>query len=119
MIIAISSPDGMFNTEFSARFGRCNFFIIIDTETREWESKPNPALNARGGAGPQAVQFLSESGIEAAITGRYGPNAFTTLKAAGIRAYIAKAGTPEQLLDQFISGALEEVNEASGEELHH
>ena len=91
MIIAISSPDGKFNTEFSPRFGRCNYFMIVDTKTREWESKPNPASNARGGAGPQAVQFLSQSGVEAAITGRYGPNAFTTLKAAGIRAYIKSA----------------------------
>jgi len=119
MIIAVSSQDGMFNTELSPRFGRCNYFIIMDTETREWESKPNPALDARGGAGPQAVQFLSESGVEAAITGRYGPNAFTTLKTAGIRAYIAETGTPEELLDRFLSGILEEVNAATGEELHH
>lgn len=34
MIIAVSSPDGKFSTEFSPRFGRCNFFIIIDTDTR-------------------------------------------------------------------------------------
>jgi predicted Fe-Mo cluster-binding NifX family protein len=118
MIIAISSPDGKFNTEFSPRFGRCDFFIIVDTDTRKWESKPNPAANARGGAGPQAVQFLSGAGAEAAITGRYGPNAFTTLKSAGIRAYIADAGTPEELLDRFIAGTLEEVTAATGGELH-
>ena len=119
MIIAISSPDGEFDTEFSPRFGRCNFFIIVDTDTRKWESKPNPAANARGGAGPQAVQFLSATGAKAVITGRYGPNAFTTLKAAGIRAYIAGTGTPEELLDRFLSGTLEEVNAATGRELHH
>jgi len=118
MIIAISSPDGKFNAEFSPRFGRCDFFIIIDTDTREWESKPNPAANARGGAGPQAVQFLSGAGVKAAVTGRYGPNAFTTLKAAGIRAYISDAGTPEELLDRFIAGTLEEVDAANGRELH-
>ncbi len=119
MIIAISSSDGNFNTEFSPRFGRCNYFIIVETDTREWESKPNPAANARGGAGPQAVQFLSGAGAEAAITGRYGPNAYTTLKAAGIRAYVADAGTPEELLDRFLTGTLEEINGATGRELHH
>jgi len=91
----------------------------VDTDTREWESKPNPALNARGGAGPQAVQFLSGAGVEATITGRYGPNAYTTLEAAGIRAYVAEAGNPEELLDAFLSGTLEEVSSATGEELHH
>ena len=119
MIIAVSSPDGKFNTEFSPRFGRCNFFMLIDTDTREWESKSNPALNARGGAGPQAVQFLSSSGVEAAITGRYGPNAYTTLETAGIRAYVAETGTPEELLDRFLAGTLEEISSATGEELHH
>lgn len=118
MIIAVSSPDGKFNAEFSPRFGRCKFFIIIDTDTGEWESKPNPAADARGGAGPQAVQFLSGAGVEASITGRYGPNAFTTLKAAGIGAYIAETGTPEELLDRFAAGTLEEVNAATGGELH-
>ncbi|MGB2955476.1 MAG: NifB/NifX family molybdenum-iron cluster-binding protein [Anaerolineales bacterium] len=118
MIIAVSSPDGKFNTEFSPRFGRCKFFIIMDTDTGEWESKPNPAADARGGAGPQAVQFLSGAGVEGTITGRYGPNAFTTLEAAGIRAYIADAGTPEELLDRCIAGTLEEVTAATGGELH-
>ena len=118
MIIAISSTDGKFDTEFSPRFGRCNFFILVDTDTREWETKPNPAADARGGAGPQAVQFLSGAGVKAAVTGRYGPNAFTTLKAAGIKAYIADSGTPEELLDRFLAGTLEEVNAATGGELH-
>ncbi|MCD4802151.1 MAG: NifB/NifX family molybdenum-iron cluster-binding protein [Anaerolineales bacterium] len=118
MIIAVSSTDGKFNTEFSPRFGRCNFFIIMDTDSGEWESKPNPAADARGGAGPQAVQFLSDAGVKASITGRYGPNAFTTLKTAGIRAYIADAGTPEELLDRFKAGTLEEVNAATGREMH-
>ena len=118
MIIAVSSPDGMFNNEFSPRFGRCKFFIIMDTDTGKWESKPNPAADARGGAGPQAVQFLSGAGVEASITGRYGPNAFTTLKTAGIRAYIADAGTPEELLERFVAGTLEEVNAATGGEMH-
>lgn len=90
----------------------------MNTDTREWESKPNPAADARGGAGPQAVQFLSDAGVEASITGRYGPNAFTTLKTAGIRAYIADAGTPEELLDRFIAGTVEEVNAATGGEMH-
>ncbi len=119
MKIAVSSPDGKFNTEFSPRFGRCQYFIFIDTDTGEWESKPNPALNARGGAGPQAVEFLAKSEIEATITGRYGPNAYKTLEAAGIRAFIANAGSPEDLLNQFNSGTLEEVKSATGPEMHH
>lgn len=118
MKIAISSHDGKFVSPFSARFGRCEFFVFIDTETRAWESKANPAASARGGAGPQAVQFLSDNGVEATITGRYGPNAFTALEAAGIQAFEGDEGTPEELLDKFLAGQLKQVNAATGPELH-
>ncbi|MEA2008319.1 MAG: NifB/NifX family molybdenum-iron cluster-binding protein [Chloroflexota bacterium] len=119
MKLAISSSDGKFNSQFSARFGRCNYFIFIDTETRAWEAKPNPAVNARGGAGPQAVQFLTSNGTEATITGRYGPNAFSAVEAAGIQAFEADNGTPEELLDKFLAGELKQINASTGPSLHH
>ncbi|OQX60996.1 MAG: hypothetical protein B6I38_02565 [Anaerolineaceae bacterium 4572_5.1] len=119
MKLAISSPDGKFDSKFSARFGRCAYFIFIDTETRAWEAKTNPAANARGGAGPQAVQFLSENGAEATITGRYGPNAFSAIEAAGIQAFEADSGTPEELLNKFLAGELNQVNTSTGPSLHH
>ena len=119
MKLAISSSDGKFVTQFSPRFGRCDYFIFIDTETRTWEAKPNPAASSRGGAGPQAVQFLSSNGVEATITGRYGPNAFSAIEAAGIQAFEADSGTPEELLDKFLAGELRQVNASTGPSLHH
>ncbi|MBT3188372.1 MAG: NifB/NifX family molybdenum-iron cluster-binding protein [Anaerolineae bacterium] len=119
MKIAISSHDGKKDTEFSTRFGRCDFFVFIDSETSLWETKPNPAKSASGGAGPQTVQFLAENGVEATITGRYGPKAYTTLEAAGIRTFVAKEGTPEELLEKFLAEELEEVDSATGKEMHH
>ena len=118
MKVAISSPDGNFSAPFSSRFGRCETFIFIDTKSRDWESKPNPAAAARGGAGAQVVQFLSNNGIEATITGRYGPTAFSALEAAGIQAFVAGSGTPQELLDKFLAGELEQINAATGSELH-
>ena len=118
MKLAISSPDGKFDTEFSSRFGRCKYFVFVDTMTRDWEAKPNPAASARGGAGPQAIQFLSNNGVEATITGRYGPSAFTALEAAGMQAYIAAGGTVSEILEEFLAGELEQVTAATGHELH-
>ena len=118
MKIAISSPDGNFNTPFSSRFGRCETFIFVNSESRDWEAKPNPAAAARGGAGAQVVQFLSNNGIEATISGRYGPTAFSALEAAGIQAFVASSGTPEELIDKYLAGELEQVNAATGPELH-
>ncbi len=118
MKLAISSHDGKFDTPFSSRFGRCETFIFVDTDSRAWEAVPNPAADARGGAGAQVVQFLSQNGVEVVISGRYGPTAFSALKAAGIQAFIAENGTPENLLDQFLAGELEQTNTATGPALH-
>ena len=119
MKLAISSQDGKFDTELSARFARCDFFVFIDTKTRDWEAKPNPAAAARGGAGAQVAQFLSNNSVDATITGRYGPTAFSALNVAGIQAFVADSGTPEELLDKFLANELEQVNDATGPELHH
>ena len=119
MKLAISSHDGKFDSQFSSRFGRCESFIFIDTETKDWKSQPNPAAVARGGAGAQVVQFLSSNGVEVTIAGRYGPTAFSALEAAGIQAFVADGGTPEELLDKFLANELVQVNAATGPELHH
>lgn len=119
MKVAFSSPDGNFDTPFSARFARCETFIFVDSETRRWEATPNPAVAARGGAGAQVVQFLADNGVAATISGRYGPTAFSALDAVGIQAFAADGGTPKELLDKFLANELEQVNTTTGHELHH
>jgi predicted Fe-Mo cluster-binding NifX family protein len=75
-------------------------------------------MDARGGAGPQAVQFIASKKPDAVISGRFGPNAFTALEAAGIKAYIASNGTVSGVLEQFFAGKLSEIGEASGPGMH-
>jgi predicted Fe-Mo cluster-binding NifX family protein len=118
MKIVITATSNTIDQPFNPRFGRADYFILIDSETRDWEALPNPAADARGGAGPQAVQFIANKGAEAVISGRYGPSAFTALEAAGVQAYIAKEGTVTEVLDQFLAGELESTNTATGPELH-
>jgi predicted Fe-Mo cluster-binding NifX family protein len=118
MKIIISASSNKMDQPFSPRFGRADYFILIDSATREWEAFPNPAVNARGGAGPQAVQFIADKGAEVVISGRYGPSAFGALEAAGIQAFIGYQGTVSQVFEQHLAGELENTNTATGPELH-
>ncbi len=118
MKIAISANQKSINAQFSPRFGRCDFFVIVDSETRAWEAFSNPAGSARGGAGPQAVQFIADHGAEVIISGRYGPSAFSALEAAGIKACLAEDGTVDQVVEKFLAGELETTTTATGKELH-
>ena len=119
MKIAISSHDGKIDTQFSARFGRCEYFVFIDSNTRDWEAFQNPAATAHGGSGALVAQFLSNHHVDATITGRYGPTAFSALETAGIMAYVADEGTPEGLVDQLLAGQLAQARSATGPSRHH
>lgn len=118
MKIAISSRTGSQDKQFQSRFARCGYFAVYDQKLKTWEPLKNPALNSQGGAGPQVVQFLAENGIQAVISGRFGPHAFTALQAAGIEPYLAEQGTPEELVKALQAGVLMLANEASGPGRH-
>jgi predicted Fe-Mo cluster-binding NifX family protein len=118
MKIIITATSNKIDQPFNPRFGRADYFILVDSETRDWQAFSNPAADARGGAGPQAVQFIAQKGAEVVISGRYGPSAFTALEAAGIKAYLAKDGTVNDVLNKFLTGELESTGAATGPELH-
>jgi len=118
MKIIITATKETLDSPFNPRFGRADYFISIDSETKEWEACLNPAADARGGAGPQAVQFLDEKDAEVVISGRYGPSAFTALDAANIKAYIASDGTVSEVLQKFLDGQLAQAGAATGPGMH-
>ena len=118
MKLAITGGTPQFDTQLERRFGRCAYVIIVDTETRAWESFPNPAAEARGGAGTQAAQFLANKGVEAVVSGDFGPNAFTALDAASIQMYSAQEGQAEALVDDFLAERLVRVTGSTGP-AHH
>ena len=118
MKLAITVNTPQFEASLERRFGRCAYFLIVDAETRAWESLPNPAADARGGAGTQAAQFLASQGVDAVVSGDFGPNAFTALEAADIRMYSAKEGQAGTLVDDLLAERLERVTASTGPQRH-
>jgi len=106
MKIAITSQGNDLHAEVDPRFGRCQVFIIYDTETDTFEALDNTNASLGGGAGIQSAQTLSEEGAEAVLTGNIGPNAFRTLSAAGIKAFAGVSGKISEVVDQFKKGTL-------------
>jgi predicted Fe-Mo cluster-binding NifX family protein len=51
MRIAVSSAGAGLDSEIDPRFGRCSHFVIVDSETMEFETIENPNVMAAGGAG--------------------------------------------------------------------
>jgi predicted Fe-Mo cluster-binding NifX family protein len=51
MKIAVTASEPGLEATASQQFGRCAYFVIIDTDTMAAESVRNPAQAAAGGAG--------------------------------------------------------------------
>ncbi|MBN2352442.1 MAG: NifB/NifX family molybdenum-iron cluster-binding protein [Spirochaetales bacterium] len=106
MKICVTSQGDSIDSPVDPRFGRCAFFVIVDTDTMKEEAFRNDAAAEGGGAGIQAGQFVAEKGARVVLTGNVGPNAFRTLSAAGIEICPAATGTVKQAVLKYKFGEL-------------
>lgn len=107
MKIAITSSGDNLDSQIDPRFGRCQYFVIVDPDTMDFEAMQNESAMASGGAGIQAAQTIVNVGINAVITGNVGPNAFEVLSAAGIETMTGASGTVRHALELYKSGSLQ------------
>jgi predicted Fe-Mo cluster-binding NifX family protein len=110
MRICVSAQANSLDASVDPRFGRCPYFIIVDSETLQFEAVPNSASGAVGGAGIQAVQIIASKGAKVVITGNVGPNAFQALSAAGIKILTGAYGTVREVVEKYRRGELKETS---------
>ncbi|MEW5937265.1 MAG: NifB/NifX family molybdenum-iron cluster-binding protein [Candidatus Thermoplasmatota archaeon] len=110
MKVAITAVGETLDSAVDPRFGRCRYFIIIDTETMGFEAIENESAMGMGGAGPQAAQAIFNKGARVVITGNVGPNAFQVLKAAGITVLTGASGTVREMVARYMNGELTETD---------
>ncbi|MFA5424085.1 MAG: NifB/NifX family molybdenum-iron cluster-binding protein [Phycisphaerae bacterium] len=110
MKVAVSAEGSGLDSAVDARFGRAANFIVVDTETMEFDCIVNGAVNAAGGAGISAAKTVADSGAKAVLTGNCGPNAERALTAAGIKIYANVSGTVRDAVEAFKNGKLSETD---------
>ncbi len=85
MKVAITSSGKELTSLPDKRFGRCNCFVIYDTENGSVEVVDNPPnRNHNEGAGPAAMQLIASKGAGKIITGHLGDKAASVAKRLGI-----------------------------------
>ncbi|RLI45624.1 dinitrogenase iron-molybdenum cofactor biosynthesis protein [Candidatus Bathyarchaeota archaeon] len=110
MKICVTATAGSLDAQVDPRFGRCSYFIIVDSETMKFEAIPNIASGAMGGAGIQAAQTIASKGANVVLTGNVGPNAFQALFAAGIKVVTGAFGTVREIIEKYKRGELKETS---------
>ncbi len=106
MLLAISCAGPDLSSPVDARFGRCRYLLVLDSETGGYETIENPHMGAAGGAGIRTAQMVVDKGVRAVLTGNMGPNAWNVLSSAGVEIYTGLTGTAESALAAYRQGSL-------------
>jgi predicted Fe-Mo cluster-binding NifX family protein len=110
MKIVLTTTTPNLESEVDPRFGRGAYLLVVDTDTDAWEACANPGVNASGGAGIQAAQFVTDHQAKAAVSGDFGPNAYEALLAAGIPMYVyGDCRTASDAIARFKAGQLQQI----------
>lgn len=113
MRICITSEGKTLDSKVDPRFGRCQYFMIVESDTLEFEVLENPNIDSMGGAGIQSAQLVASKQVKSVLTGNVGPNAFQTLQAAGVEIFIGASGTVREAIERYKKGEYQAVKSAS------
>ena len=110
MKIAISTNGRTKESLLDQRFGRCNYFQIYDTDSKEFNLIENKGFTASGGAGIASSNQLIDEKVQVIITGSLGPNAFDIISESNIKAYKCSSLPIDEVIEKYNNKELEEIN---------
>jgi predicted Fe-Mo cluster-binding NifX family protein len=113
MKIAVSAAGNTLDSMIDPRFGRCQYFVIVDPDTLQFEVSDNANAMAGGGAGIATAQSIAAKGVEAVLTGNCGPNAYQVLSAAGIKVITGVAGKVKDAVHDYKAGKYQSSSQAN------
>jgi len=111
-VIVTATKDNL-DGPVDPRFGRCQYFITVDTDSMNYTAMENNQKDAMGGAGVQAAQTVANAQVDAVITGSVGPNAFQTLNVAGVKIFTGASGTVKDAITALKQGSLQETKDST------
>ncbi len=101
--IVVSAMGEDLDAKVDGRFGRSNQFILVDSESLEFEVIDNSGVSAMGsGAGIQTAEMIIKTGAKIVLTGAVGPKASAVLNAGGVKYFEGYNGmSVKQAVEKF------------------
>ena len=106
MKIALASKGKTISSRIDDRFGRCPYFLVLDTQSMTIETIENPGLKEKNAAGIRACRMLIDNDIDAVVVKNIGHNSLVTLTGAGMDVYTVASGTVSAAIKKVKRGEL-------------
>ncbi|MBA7647356.1 hypothetical protein ES703_55128 [subsurface metagenome] len=113
MRVAISATGPTLDAEVDPRFGRCQYFVIVDADTMQFEALENSSAMQAGGAGISTGQMIASKGVQVVLTGNCGPNAYQVLSTAGIQVITGVSGKIRDAIQAYKSGQFQAISQSN------
>lgn len=111
MKIAVCAKNQGMDSIADDRFGRAEYYVIFDTESRAGETVENTAKNEPAGAGGSAVRILSQNNVDVVLVPELGPKAVAAINAFEIKAYrYTDRVTVREMIAAFQDGKLKQIS---------
>ena len=112
MRIALPVDEKNKETTVCMSYGRCPYFMVYDTEKKDYEYIDNEANSQTGGAGITAGQMIIDAGCSVVLTPRLGENAADVLYAGKVKIYKTdKSLKASANVEAYLDGKLPELSE--------
>lgn len=102
MIVAVCSEGESLDSYVSDDFGHAPFFLMVDTDTLDYNVVVNEYMDSLEGAGVAVAKALADFGLDAVLCGGIGPHGVKILNDAGIIISADEDGTVEQCITDFL-----------------
>jgi len=113
MKIAVSSTGPTIDADVDPRFGRAQYFLIVDTDTMEAEAISNNNAVGGGGVGIASAQLVANKGAETVLTGNCGPNAFSALAQVNVQVITGVSGKIKDAIEAYKAGKYQAAQQAN------
>jgi predicted Fe-Mo cluster-binding NifX family protein len=107
MLIVIGSDGNSLDSPVAKRFGHADYFILFNTETKNFEAFENLAEEHNHN---NLYDFL-QKGAEIFIVGNIGPHAFDIVNTSKSKVYLARKMSVSESINRFFNGELEQLTE--------
>lgn len=106
--VVVTSEGDSLEDKVSMHFGRCPYFIVVETEGKEMKSHKavdNPYFKKHV---PFAVpEFISELKPDVLITGGIGPRAIQSFESMSVKVIHGFSGSGKEAVDRYLKGDIE------------